>query len=90
MSLCDLLNRPNRRFCVYFQPSKIIRGIAAFSVWGEKEKSNLFTTIPRLIAAKHGPQESNERSQFYLNDKKVLREIILAAGVQASLTSLRW
>lgn len=54
-------------------------GIAGFSVWGAKEHSNLFTTIPGLLAQKGNPP-SQDRSQFHLGDPTKLRDMALAAG----------
>ena len=54
-------------------------GRVGFTVWGKQENS-LFFTIPKLILVKNGVELPNDRTNFHLNDKKLLIKMFENAG----------
>ncbi|KAL4479122.1 hypothetical protein ABPG72_008952 [Tetrahymena utriculariae] len=54
-------------------------GVAGFSVWGEKEKSSLFTIIPQVLT-ENGCTYPQIRSNFHLNDREKLIKMMEEAG----------
>ena len=54
-------------------------GRAGFTVWGRKENSNMFTTIP-MVLRKHGFELPQERSNFHLGDREKLISLMEANG----------
>ncbi|EAS06071.1 UbiE/COQ5 methyltransferase (macronuclear) [Tetrahymena thermophila SB210] len=54
-------------------------GVAGFSVWGDKEKSQLFTIIPQTLT-ENGCTYPQIRSNFHLNDREKLIKMVEDAG----------
>ena len=54
-------------------------GKVGFTVWGRKENSNFFTTVPKVLR-KHGVELPNERSNFHLGDREKLMKMMQDAG----------
>ncbi|KRX06269.1 hypothetical protein PPERSA_06240 [Pseudocohnilembus persalinus] len=61
-------------------------GRAAFSVWGDYEKSTFFTTIAKVLKKYPNVQKSTQRSNFHLNDKQKLIKMAEDAGFTNILT----
>lgn len=54
-------------------------GKVGFSVWGGKEKSKFFTTVP-MVLKKYGVELPNDRSNFHLNEREKVMKMMTEAG----------
>ena len=54
-------------------------GKAGFTVWGRRENSNVFTTIP-MVLRKNGVELPKERSNFHLENREALITMAKTAG----------
>ncbi|KAL4438926.1 hypothetical protein ABPG74_016646 [Tetrahymena malaccensis] len=57
-----------------------IGGYAGFTVWGDKQRSKFFTLVPSILNKQFGIKLPRVRSNFHLNDKQKLIEMLENQG----------